>query len=242
MNKFCTNCKHFVNSSSSTCSECDSMEKWEARFPAEKVYITTARGGGKNSYSEMWRRWVNMNCNSVYGKCGQYGYIDTDTMKGENNMHDAIARLRLDNSATLVIDGRYYPVKIDSITENVGEPLKFAGREATPGECYVQNDIYAGLVRANASKLFLDIMERRINRIENRTLLPEIKKVHFSGPVTAVIWADGTKTLVRCTNEDIDYEKGLAMAIAKKAFGTNESGGNYYDVFKKFLPKPEADE
>jgi len=68
--------------------------------------------------------------------------------------------------------------------------------------------------------------------------LPSIKKVHFSGPVTCVIWADGTKTLVRCSENDImDHEKGLAMAIAKKALGTNASGSNYYDIFKEWLPE-----
>lgn len=68
--------------------------------------------------------------------------------------------------------------------------------------------------------------------------LPKIKKVHFSGPVTCVIWADGTKTLVRCGENDIlDHEKGLAMDIAKKALGTNASGSNYYDIFKEWLPE-----
>lgn len=68
--------------------------------------------------------------------------------------------------------------------------------------------------------------------------IPKIKKVHFSGPVTCVIWADGTKTLVRCSENDImDHEKGLAMAIAKKALGTNASGSNYYDIFKEWLPE-----
>lgn len=70
-----------------------------------------------------------------------------------------------------------------------------------------------------------------------------IKKVHFSGPVTCVIWADGTKTLVRCSENDMyDYEKGLAMAIAKKALGTNASGSNYYDIFKEWLPSEEEAE
>lgn len=69
---------------------------------------------------------------------------------------------------------------------------------------------------------------------------PEIKKVHFSGPVTCVIWTDGTKTLVRCQDgETLDPEKGLAMAISKKFLGTNATGSNYYDEFHKWLPKKE---
>lgn len=64
-----------------------------------------------------------------------------------------------------------------------------------------------------------------------------IKKVHFSGPVTAVIWGDGSKTIVRCDEDEFDPEKGLAMAIAKHFLGTNKSKGNYYNVFEKWLPK-----
>ena len=83
-----------------------------------------------------------------------------------------------------------------------------------------------------------DIINHRVNTIKNKpTKLPGIKTVHFSGPVTVVIWDDKTKTVVRCNNENVDYEKGLAMAIAKKALGTNKSGSNYYDIFKKYLPK-----
>lgn len=63
-----------------------------------------------------------------------------------------------------------------------------------------------------------------------------IKKVIFNNPATIVFWTDGSKTVVKAHNDDYDPEKGLAMAIAKKALG-NE--GNYYNVFKKWLPKDE---
>lgn len=65
------------------------------------------------------------------------------------------------------------------------------------------------------------------------TKLPEIKKVVFNKPATIVIWADDTKTVVKAQNgETFDPEKGLAMAITKKALG-NE--GNYYDIIKKYI-------
>lgn len=69
--------------------------------------------------------------------------------------------------------------------------------------------------------------------------IPNIKKVIFNDPVTVVIWENGTKTIVRAENEPFDPEKGLAMAICKKALGTNKSKSNYYDIFKKWLPKEE---
>lgn len=64
-----------------------------------------------------------------------------------------------------------------------------------------------------------------------------IKKVIFNNPATIVFWADGTKTVVKCGEDDFyDAEKGLAMAISKKALG-NQS--NYYKTFKKHLPEEE---
>lgn len=61
-----------------------------------------------------------------------------------------------------------------------------------------------------------------------------IKNVYFNDPVTVVMWEDGTKTVVRCGKNDIyDPEKGLAMAVTKKALGNK---GNYYNEFKKWMP------
>lgn len=60
-----------------------------------------------------------------------------------------------------------------------------------------------------------------------------IKQVIFNNPATIVIWSDGSKTVVKCKNEPYDPEKGLAMCIAKRAMGNT---GNYYNIFKKFLP------
>lgn len=73
----------------------------------------------------------------------------------------------------------------------------------------------------------------------NREYLPVIKKVIFNEPATIVFWSDKTKTVVKAENDTFDPEKGLAMAIAKKALGNQ---GNYYNTFKKWLPKePEMD-
>lgn len=65
------------------------------------------------------------------------------------------------------------------------------------------------------------------------TMVPEIKKVIFSGPATIILWEDGTKTVVKCGEDEMfDPEKGMAMAIAKKALGNK---GKYYDTFKPWL-------
>lgn len=66
---------------------------------------------------------------------------------------------------------------------------------------------------------------------------PEIKNVIFNDPATIVFWEDGTKTVVKCQDGDkFDPEKGLAMAIVKKAYGNK---GNYCNKLKKWLPKEE---
>ena len=69
---------------------------------------------------------------------------------------------------------------------------------------------------------------------------PSIKKVIFNYPATIVLWSDGSKTVVKCQDGDIyDHEKGLAMAISKKALGNK---GNYCNEFKKWLPEEEEEE
>ena len=61
---------------------------------------------------------------------------------------------------------------------------------------------------------------------------PPIKKVIFNPPATIVLWSDGSKTVVKCKDEPFDKEKGLAMAISRKALGNRY---DYYNVFKKYL-------
>lgn len=66
-----------------------------------------------------------------------------------------------------------------------------------------------------------------------------IRNVIFNEPATIVYWDDGDKTVVKCgKGEQFDPEKGLAMAISKKALGNQ---GNYFNEFKKWLPKETKD-
>ena len=60
-------------------------------------------------------------------------------------------------------------------------------------------------------------------------------RVIYNDPATIAFWSDSTKTIVKAQPGDIfDPEKGLAMAVVKKACGNK---GNYYNSFKKGLPK-----
>ena len=68
-------------------------------------------------------------------------------------------------------------------------------------------------------------------------LVPE--KVKFSGPATIIFWKDGTKTVVKCQEEDeyFDEEKGIAMCYLKKLFGNK---GNYNNIFRKAMKVSEV--
>ena len=68
----------------------------------------------------------------------------------------------------------------------------------------------------------------------NPTNVFEIKKVIFNDPATIVFWADGKKTVVKCSEGDtFDPEKGLAMAYMKRHMGNDNS---YHKIFKKWIP------
>ena len=60
----------------------------------------------------------------------------------------------------------------------------------------------------------------------------KIEKVIFNNPATIVFWSDGSKTVVKCANEEFDKEKGLAMAICKRVLGNK---GNYFNEFRKWI-------
>lgn len=55
----------------------------------------------------------------------------------------------------------------------------------------------------------------------NKTM-PNIKQVIFQNALTIVVWADGERTIVKCSEEEFDKEKGLAMAIAKRFIDRNK--------------------
>ena len=82
------------------------------------------------------------------------------------------------------------------------------------------------------------IANNRYKAEKSYNLGTSIKKVIFNNPATIVFWSDGSKTVVKSHLDIYDPEKGLAMAIAKKALG-NE--GNYYNIFKKWLPKDDEE-
>ena len=67
------------------------------------------------------------------------------------------------------------------------------------------------------------INNNNYDQVNQKQLKLNIRKVIFNNPATIVFWLDGTKTIVKkADDEPWDPEKGLAMAIIKKYFGTNK--------------------
>ena len=75
---------------------------------------------------------------------------------------------------------------------------------------------------------------QRVKNLDSR-MVPDIKNVIFNDPRTIIVWSDGTKTFVRASENDVyDPEKGMALAIAKKAM---ENKYSYYDEIRKWIAK-----
>ena len=97
----------------------------------------------------------------------------------------------------------------------------------------VKNDVleYAEYIGSGAYKAKAKYSTYKEYRNKPKVLIPEIEKVVFNPPATIIMWKDNTKTVVKCGEDEMyDCEKGMAMAIAKRALGNQ---GNYYDAFRK---------
>ena len=69
------------------------------------------------------------------------------------------------------------------------------------------------------------------------------KKVIFNGPATIVMWYDGTKTVVKKTEDDTDdREKAVMFAILKKACGSRAKMNRYLKLFKEVESNEEKKE
>lgn len=71
-----------------------------------------------------------------------------------------------------------------------------------------------------------------------------VSKVIYAPPATIIYWKDGTKTVVKCSDQDLDEgrlspETGLVYAIAKKVLGNK---GNYNDVLRRLVKRAKKEE
>ena len=80
----------------------------------------------------------------------------------------------------------------------------------------------------------LATVENNSEYIELRIDIPGmIDRVIFNDPATIILWNDGSKTVVKRSDDDIwDSEKGLCMAIIKKLYGNTS-------FIKRFMEQEE---
>lgn len=106
-----------------------------------------------------------------------------------------------------------------------------------PALMYTATEISKANRRATEAENCLNAFKYAVNDVFgvaelHRKMSLEIEKVIFNDPATIVFWGDGTKTVVKAKNEYFDPEKGLSMAIAKKALGNK---GSYYNKIKEWI-------
>lgn len=124
------------------------------------------------------------------------------------------------NFATVRIDNKEYPVRLSNVTLD---------RRLCEEEAHIECEVMSEAPQIDGVYWSPYAMPGT----------PQIKNVIHNEPATIVFWSDGTKTVVKCQDDDIyDPEKGLAMAICKKVFGNK---GNYCNEIKKWLPKVYKD-
>lgn len=59
--------------------------------------------------------------------------------------------------------------------------------------------------------------------VMRRVMSVEPKRIIRNGPALIVFWNDGTKTVVKCHDEEFDPEKGLAMALARRLWNRSQT-------------------
>ena len=141
-------------------------------------------------------------------------------------------KLYTTKNGILELDGVRYPVRINEVGQGFNEPTHVNLYITGEGNSnYMIMPRHAGYSEAMRWSQFASEM---LYGVDLNHCIPPIKKVMFEDPATIVFWKDGTKTVVRAQDEEFDPEKGLAMAISKKAMGNTR---DYYIPFKKWLKK-----
>ena len=112
------------------------------------------------------------------------------------------------------------PVEVEECVHSHGENHR---DDAVDALAYCTHDIQS-VRHCGHSQHYREIIQNNnYNQVNQKQLKLNIRKVIFNDPATIVFWLDGTKTIVKkADDEPWDPEKGLAMAIIKKYFGTNK--------------------
>ena len=179
-----------------------------------------------------------------------------DKVRSENSSHIHIIRFLIDIDAWHVITHRWncdyvqnmniYGIPVYLIGANSANVYEIRlAYECEYDSCVIPEETIrkycASDVLATRHMFMENILNSTCGQETNKKMI--IKKVIFNDPATIVYWQDGSKTVVKCQEGDtFDPEKGLAMAISKRALGTNKSQSDFNDIFKKWLPKEDSND
>lgn len=165
---------------------------------------------------------MSMSFYEIYKSIEDYMYVKTK----HGYIRLPLTTKEVTNPSTYSVDMFNFPTI--KITSELQGPSATAFIEELP-EIVVDD-----LVR---NRCYFDYSKAAICRNKD-ILASKIKKVIFNDPATIVLWRDGTKTVVKCQDDDA-YDKmtGLAMCISKKFLGNS---GRYYNVFKKYIDEVDV--
>lgn len=169
---------------------------------------------------------------------GSIEYVLKDALEKAFHYNDvdisrcACGSYRCEPKFLLLDNGR---VNKQKLIKNVVEPSPMIGGHPGGVITYSTGTDYTDYCKYNVMRtkeMYKQMLNARYG-IGTASLLPDIDDVIFSGPATVVKWKDGTKTVVKCNKgENFDPEKGLVIAITKKALGNK---GNYYETIRKWM-------
>ena len=154
-----------------------------------------------------------------------------------HNSKPGRATIKLSDSAT---KERIYEVDVSGISDiggTVGKMISDVGKyRGDISSMYPSTFVEYCRADVEDTRRLYEMAKQALFRY-NGISLPAIEDVIFNAPATIVFWSDHTKTVVKTQNgETYDPEKGMAMAIAKKALG-NDYG--YYETFARHIGRYE---
>lgn len=155
----------------------------------------------------------------------------------EENMKEKIPNKMTMAQMNEYLEKRGFDVDRLYVSESSKYHFTIAKDDVCVKDYFVYNPDISAKERAKTQMKFLtDLIikyEKKRAKSSNGQYIPNIKNVIFNYPYTIVLWHDGTKTVVKTQNGEMyDPEKGLVMAISKKAFGNK---GSYYDNIKPWV-------
>ena len=74
--------------------------------------------------------------------------------------------------------------------------------------------------------------EQALKIINSRHKGKGIKQIFSNNPTTVILWEDGTKTISKCSDNDVyNVERGIEICMIKKAFGMSNQEYKRYMAY-----------